>query len=83
MTGPSAGGEFAPGDKAPRSVGVDYFRKVCPNPKIISADEVNAGIGAQDPTAEQTMNRWVEVLNTIEDRCVEVDRFSQQVFGYW
>ena len=83
LAGPSAGGEFAHGDNSPRSVGVDYFREVCPHPKIISADEVNGGIGIKDPTAEQVMARWIEVLSTIDNRCVEVDRFSQQIFGYW
>ncbi|CAL1694829.1 unnamed protein product [Somion occarium] len=82
ITGPTAGGPYPDGDRAPRSVGVDYFREVCKHPQIISSEEINADLG-REPTAKMVLNKWVETLNAIENRCVEVDRFSEQVFGYW
>ncbi|KAI0082141.1 hypothetical protein K474DRAFT_1634064 [Panus rudis PR-1116 ss-1] len=83
IVGPTAGGPFPPGDPAPRAVGVEYYKSVCPQSMVLNADAVYAEIGG-DPTAAQVMDKWVNTFNSIQDRCIEVSRFSDnQIFNYW
>ncbi|KAI0082140.1 hypothetical protein K474DRAFT_1681496 [Panus rudis PR-1116 ss-1] len=83
IVGPTAGGPFPPGDPSPRSVGVEYYQSVCSKSTILNADVVYAEIGG-DPTASQILNKWVDTFNRIENRCIEVSRFSNfQIFNYW
>lgn len=37
-----------------------------------------------DPTtASSTLNKWLEVLDAIEDSCVEVAQDPRQIFDIW
>ncbi|KAH8119783.1 hypothetical protein DFH11DRAFT_1499667 [Phellopilus nigrolimitatus] len=78
IAGPTAGGPFGPGDRSPRSVSKEYFRKVCPHPTVIRSDEVNDNLGSAD--ASVMMTAWLEKLRGLP-RCVEVAE-SNQVFDY-
>ncbi|KDQ62949.1 hypothetical protein JAAARDRAFT_202479 [Jaapia argillacea MUCL 33604] len=84
ITGPTAGAPYPPGSdpEAPRAVSKEYFDRVCPHPKIIHSDEVLSQL-PPDATASQILQGWVEKLDSIEDRCVEVDSQSRQIFSIW
>ncbi|KAI0964553.1 hypothetical protein AcW1_001345 [Taiwanofungus camphoratus] len=82
MRGPSVGDPFPPGDPAPRSVIKEYWDQVCPSPTIISSDEVTYSID-KDASALTLFNNWVEKLNSVDDRCIEIDKNSGQIFSIW
>lgn len=82
ILGPSVGDPFPPGDPAPRSVIKEYWDQVCPSPTIISSDEVTYSID-KDASALTLFNNWVEKLNSVDDRCIEIDKNSGQIFSIW
>jgi len=82
ITGPTIGGPFPAGDRAPRSVGREYWEQVCPHPTIINSREIADKLPDKH-TAGQLEKAWLEKLATVEDHCVEIERDSPQIFGYW
>ncbi|EKM82198.1 hypothetical protein AGABI1DRAFT_105512 [Agaricus bisporus var. burnettii JB137-S8] len=66
----------------PRAVSRRYYNHVCPKPYIIHSDEVKNTLTA-DPSALEMMNVWIEKLKNIEDRCVEIEIDTPQVFDIW
>jgi len=40
-------------------------------------------LGTNKHTAGQLERAWLEKLASIDDRCVEIERDSPQIFGYW
>ncbi|EMD32587.1 hypothetical protein CERSUDRAFT_161539 [Gelatoporia subvermispora B] len=82
ISGPTVGGPFPDGDPAPRAVAKEYWDAVCPEPTIISSDEVTRTLEA-DASAETILEAWVARLNATEARCVEIARDSEQIFPIW
>lgn len=60
----------------------DYFFKQCPTRTVIHTKEVTDKIGS-DATAAEVLAAWIEKLNSIEDRCVEIERESEHIFNIW
>jgi len=69
------GGTLPPGDTAPRFVSKDFFNKVCPNPTILHASDVNDDHMRFDDSvpAAYVFEKWVEKVNSIEDPCLQVE----------
>ncbi|KAL6307767.1 hypothetical protein BKA93DRAFT_727030 [Sparassis latifolia] len=82
IQGPAAGGPFPRGDKAPRSVAKEYWDLVCPHPTIVSSDEITYAVDPE-ASAQTLMDKWVEKLTSMEDRCIEIDKKSGQMFSIW
>ena len=82
LLGPTAGGPFPEGDPAPRAVTKEFWDIVCPNPRVIDSYEVSDHL-SQEATALELLEAWVQKLDEIGDRCVEVSRDSLQLFGIW
>ncbi|KAH9955516.1 hypothetical protein BGW80DRAFT_1394029, partial [Lactifluus volemus] len=70
---PVAGDPFPPSAVVP-----EFFNEVCPNPTISDSTEINGGIS--EPSAATTLQVWIDKLEKIEDRCVEIKEHSGQIF---
>ena len=85
--GPLIGGEFEPGDDAPRAVSKNYFYEVCPESErtTIYTHEVNNETirFSNDIGAAYMFDRWVEKLNSVESRCVQTTLESYGLFEMW
>jgi hypothetical protein len=66
----------------PRAVSRRYYNHVCSKPYVISSDEVKHTLPG-DTSALETMNVWIEKLQSIEDRCVEIEIDTAQIFDIW
>lgn len=75
------GGPFDPGSTRPLSVNTKFFDRRCPNPTKFRSDEVNALLDTKTQQAE-AMEMWVEKLTNMEDKCIEIDAWSGQVFDF-
>ncbi|KAH9958800.1 hypothetical protein BGW80DRAFT_1372781 [Lactifluus volemus] len=73
---PVAGDPFPPSAVVP-----EFFNEVCPNPTISDSTEINGGIS--EPSAATTLQVWIDKLEKIEDRCVEIKEHSGQIFYLW
>lgn len=82
FTGPIIGGDLGPHSNVPRAVSREYFYKVCPNPTVIHPSEVKVK-EIPDYTAAQTLDAWVEKINSIEDRCIEIPKDTDRLFDIW
>ncbi|PCH36114.1 hypothetical protein WOLCODRAFT_81482 [Wolfiporia cocos MD-104 SS10] len=86
IRGPIVGEPFAnESAQSPRAVNREFWHKVCPNPRIINRKDVLAAVGSR-PTAQTLIDKWVELLDSADDPCVEVPRlpttiFDAQLFG--
>jgi hypothetical protein len=84
ISGPIIGSSFDLGDPTPRAVSREYFKKVCPNPTIIDSITVNEHLRLNpDVPASTIFDKWVELLNSINDPCVEIEEVSFQIFEIW
>ncbi|EPQ60217.1 hypothetical protein GLOTRDRAFT_112923 [Gloeophyllum trabeum ATCC 11539] len=82
INGPIVGDSFPKGEVHPRAVRKEFWEKVCPERTIIHGSEVTSSLPSEAP-ASQVMQAWVDKLNSIEDRCVELDMYSAQIFEIW
>ncbi|OCH92998.1 hypothetical protein OBBRIDRAFT_790721 [Obba rivulosa] len=82
ISGPAVGGPFPADDPAPRAVAKEYWDAVCPEPTVISSDEVTRTLEV-DASAETILEAWVARLNASEARCIEIARDSEQIFPIW
>lgn len=73
--GPTVGAPIPTDPYAPLAVIRDHFQKECPNPTLISRDEVTSHLDGT-ATAGQIIDAWVEKLRSIDDPCVEVPRLA-------
>lgn len=80
--GPAAGGPLPPGDPGPRLVLKEYFDIVCPNPTVVSSDVITYSLPS-DASAMTLWGAWVDKLNSMDDRCIEIDENSGQLFSIW
>jgi hypothetical protein len=78
--GPVAGDPFPPSAAAAPGVIPDFFNKVCPNPTIITSQEVTGELSGA--SAATILQAWIDKLERTEDRCVEISEFSGQIFDY-
>ncbi|KIY44977.1 hypothetical protein FISHEDRAFT_50228 [Fistulina hepatica ATCC 64428] len=81
LSGPMIGAPYGPDSNVPRAVSQEFFRKVCPEPTIIFSEEVKDTL--INPTASEVMNAWVKKINSMEDRCIEIEKDSGQLFDIW
>lgn len=65
----------------PRAVSKNYFNEVCVSPTVINSSDVIPVMSKAG--ADEILDKWVKVLNSIDDPCVEVDVDSFQIFGIW
>ncbi|KAH9947084.1 hypothetical protein B0H21DRAFT_740272 [Amylocystis lapponica] len=82
ITGPTVGDPFPEGDPAPRSVAKEYWDEVCPHPTILHTDVISHAVDSE-ASALTLLQKGVEVLNGIEEGCVEFDITSWQLFSIW
>ncbi|EPS99413.1 hypothetical protein FOMPIDRAFT_100321 [Fomitopsis schrenkii] len=75
IQGPTVGAPIPTDPYAPLAVIRDHFQKECPNPTLISRDEVTDHLGGT-ATAGQIIDAWAEKLRSIDDPCVEVPRMA-------
>jgi len=76
-----AGDPFPPSVNIPPAITPEFFKQLCPNPTIIGREEVNGPLpGASAATIFQT---WLDKLEQIEDRCVEIRTDTWPVFDFW
>jgi len=81
ISGPIAGDPFPPSADTPPSINAEFFTKVCPNPTIINRDQVNSLLPGA--SAASLVQAWVDKLEQIEDRCVEIQHDVWPVFDLW
>ncbi|KXN87980.1 hypothetical protein AN958_07855 [Leucoagaricus sp. SymC.cos] len=85
LAGPIAGHPFPNttiAEMHPRAVSYRYFKQVCPDPYIINPHDVAKTI-PKEPTAVQVLSAWAEKLRSMDDRCVEIQKDTVQVFDVW
>ena len=78
------GGNWQDGDDTPRAVVKEYWDEICPESERIVIDPRQVdGNQLGNLQASVLVEKWVEKLNTVEARCVEIDRDSLQMFSFW
>ena len=85
VAGPMAGYPYSNASVAaakPRFVSRHYYDRVCPKPFVLSAEVVRSTL-PEYPTALQVLDAWVEKLQSIEDRCVEIEKNTHPMFDIW
>lgn len=85
VAGPITGHPYSKSQDArtkPRSVSRHYYSQVCPHPYVLNSEEVQRTL-PDGATALQVLEVWTEKLHSIEDRCVEIERDSPQLFDIW
>lgn len=72
ISGPSAGGPWEEGDKAPRSISEAWFDVVCPKNerRIIHTRDVKSEVNWAD--GKVIFEKWKRLLSDAPERCVEV-----------
>ncbi|TFK63915.1 hypothetical protein BDN72DRAFT_847158 [Pluteus cervinus] len=89
ISGPTAGGPWAPGDDTPRSVSNKYWKTVCPSRerKRIYTRDIKPAI-ANSP-GDEIFAHWKKIILDTPERCVEIvpaprkqDNYPQ-VFDLW
>ncbi|KAH9830478.1 uncharacterized protein C8Q71DRAFT_862489 [Rhodofomes roseus] len=79
IQGPTVGAPIPSDPYAPLAVIHEHFQKECPNPTLISNDEVIGHLGSE-ATAGQIIDAWAEKLRSMDDPCIEVPRSSKSIF---
>lgn len=81
-TGPIVGGPM-PDKDVPRAVSREYFLSMCPRSDTVVVDtKMIQDALAAGATANQIVERWVAKLRTIQSPCVELARYSPQLFDH-
>ncbi|KAH9958138.1 hypothetical protein BC827DRAFT_1221294 [Russula dissimulans] len=79
--GPMAGDPFPSSANTPPAVIPEFFKQVCPNPIIVDREEVSGPL--PDASAATIFQIWLDKLEQIEDRCVEIRTNTWPVFDLW
>ena len=85
VAGPIAGQPYLNSTIAnihPRAVSRRYFEQICPEPYILDPRDTLSAIGT-DASAFQIMSVFGKKLQSINDRCVEIQKDTTQLFDYW
>ena len=89
LDGPIVGGPWEEGDRHPRSVREEWWPLVCPpeDTEVIDSDVAKGPI--REANGQEVLEHWVNVLNSVPKRCVEIipsasggDMFPQ-TFDLW
>ena len=84
MVGPMIGGSWGEeGRDVPRSVSREYFYKTCSEVKVMRSAEVKDTFSGREPSAKELMDAWVAKIDSMEDRCIEIEKDSFQLFDIW
>uniref|UniRef100_D8Q122 Expressed protein n=1 Tax=Schizophyllum commune (strain H4-8 / FGSC 9210) TaxID=578458 RepID=D8Q122_SCHCM len=84
ISGPMIGGSWGEeGRDVPRSVSREYFYKTCSEVKVMRSDEVKDTFSGREPSAKELMDAWVAKIDSMEDRCIEIEKDSFQLFDIW
>ena len=67
-----AGGPFPSETPSPRAISAEWFKQICPEERRtrISIREMNEGL--RDAGAEEIMQKYVNVLSTRKEGCIEM-----------
>ncbi|KAF8625518.1 hypothetical protein AX17_006830 [Amanita inopinata Kibby_2008] len=81
LAGPVAGGSMGGGNKdVPRAVSKEYFDVVCPEKTVINGDKMKKRL--EGATAGEIVSAWVKELDSVGDRCIEIEKGTGQIFDY-
>lgn len=71
-----------PIDQPPRAVTKEYFEQVCPEGRRtrISIEETNRDI--KDASVDDVLNKYVSMLTSSNDSCVELYGYAEHPFDY-
>ncbi|KAH9913459.1 uncharacterized protein BXZ73DRAFT_106934 [Epithele typhae] len=69
------------GDHAPLAVSRHYYEQLCPDPVIISREEVHDHL-VHPLNAKEVTDAWVAKLNSVDDPCVQSAKNSGQLYDY-
>ncbi|KAI0270422.1 hypothetical protein BC834DRAFT_967221 [Gloeopeniophorella convolvens] len=81
VVGPIAGDPFPAHTGMPPAVNVEFFNEVCPNRTVIDKAEVNDALS--DASASTILQAWLDKLERVDDRCIEIKEYSGQIFDFW
>ncbi|KAG9309932.1 hypothetical protein JVU11DRAFT_6199 [Chiua virens] len=83
--GSMVGDPWPAGDRTPLSVSKDFFLNVCPNPTILRVSDINTDKIRfnGDISAAYIFEKWVEVINSVEDPCLMLEPDDNPIFEYW
>lgn len=72
FSGPTAGGPWGPGDKAPRAISDKWFDVVCPKNerRYINTHDVKPAIYWEDGSV--IFDHWRRILSDAPERCIEI-----------
>ncbi|THV02287.1 hypothetical protein K435DRAFT_921704 [Dendrothele bispora CBS 962.96] len=79
IAGPMIGDPFETEMNASPAVSSEYFRSVCPEPRIIELKDYRPNW----KDGLEIMDRWVNEINSIDDPCIEFSRDSPPLFDLW
>jgi len=82
IAGPLVGAPWPHGDPTPRTVAKEYWDVVCPEPTIINPRDIDGPLPGDIP-ADKLADVWVETINSMPDRCIEIQRGAVQLFSFW
>ncbi|KAI0288655.1 hypothetical protein BC826DRAFT_915561 [Russula brevipes] len=81
LSGPMAGDPFPSSTGGLPAVIPEFFNQVCPTPTIIDREEVNNLLPGA--SAAVIVRAWLDKLERIDDRCIEIKESSGQIFDGW
>ncbi|ESK93147.1 ATP:ADP antiporter [Moniliophthora roreri MCA 2997] len=83
LSGPIVGGSWTPelAPYIPRAVSSEYFYKVCQERTVIHTEDVKSALTTGDGVT--ILQTWVDKINSIEDRCIEIYHDSNHIFDFW
>ncbi|KDQ16769.1 hypothetical protein BOTBODRAFT_30673 [Botryobasidium botryosum FD-172 SS1] len=82
ISGPTAGGPWAPGDPAPRAISAEWWETVCPYEKrlVLNSTLENASMGlAPDVDGDILIAHWAEKLRNLDHECVALDGWAPSI----
>ncbi|KAI0277581.1 hypothetical protein BGY98DRAFT_979166 [Russula aff. rugulosa BPL654] len=68
-------------NKIPARVPLTALVSVCPTRTVIDRDKISGALGGA--SAATILQAWLEELERIEDRCVEIKDHTPQIFDFW
>ena len=82
IPGPLVGGSLGPGyEDVPRAVSSEYFKQVCPEPRLIDTTPISDKLG-WPTTTNAIISAWVEEFEKLKDeRCIEIQHGTGKIFN--
>ncbi|KAI0341380.1 hypothetical protein BDW22DRAFT_1377377 [Trametopsis cervina] len=82
ISGPVVGGPFPKNDSMLRAIKKTYWHQICPEPYKVRKEDINPTMPDQ-PTALTMLNTWIDVINKIDNPCVQIDGYDSRVFDMY